>query len=142
MAPHAAIAADTPQIDTAVDSMTASSSSTRKRVASQNADVPDHDHDTERLQKPERARLYHVGEQNRGAHEHETRLDEQLGGTGRPDDGEVSAEMAHQQAEREREDDVFDAPRDRSGMPRKHEREPGQRKHERNPCVNRRTSPP
>src|SRR5262245_3300120 len=36
MAPHAAIAAETPQIDTAVDSITASSSSTRKRDASQN----------------------------------------------------------------------------------------------------------
>ena len=36
MAPQAAIAADTPQMETAVDSMTASSSSTRNFFASQN----------------------------------------------------------------------------------------------------------
>ena len=39
MAPHVAIAADTPQIDTADDSIVASSSSTFSRLASQKQNV-------------------------------------------------------------------------------------------------------
>ncbi len=79
IAPQAAIAADTPQIDTAVESMAANSSSTLQLAAEPEARVPDHEHHQHRLHDAERAGLQHLHEQQAGAEDDEAGLDEELG---------------------------------------------------------------
>jgi hypothetical protein len=80
-----------------------------------------------------RIRLNDVGEENRRAHEHQAGLDEELRrGDGAHDTG-CSTEMAHEQPQRQREDDVLEAQANRCGMAGHDEREPGERKHQREP---------
>ena len=109
MAPQAAIAADTPQIDTAVDSMAPNSSSTLQLPAQPEAGIPDDEHHQHRLHDAERAGLQHFIEQEAGAEDDQAGLDEELGLHRGLQPCRRADGVADQQPEQQREDDVFDA---------------------------------